>query len=723
MSTTIYNEECFAFYQHRMDQLIPLNRWDYVDEKGKERGKSPRDTDWRSKGYSSAAITNAIESGNNLGFRLSDRDLVVDMDPRNMEVSLVDATRTLIDDFGMDLDAAPAVSTGSGGLHFYFTIPESWVGVRLLNEMNDLPGVEFKVVGRQVVAAGSRHPNGTQYNPWDGRSLGAIPEASAVLLTAIRKPDVDPSRLDTEVSCEQLAEMLACLDPTDYGSNEVWLRLAMSCHAATGGLGVEEFVAWSIQDPYYSDDAEVIRDRWESFKGDGITAGTLFKELIDAGHGEMIRETPQDAFDGGFSEADQEQLRRSAEAARKQSETRAVFECQKDGRPKRTVDNTKIAINALGIVARRNLLTDTNFIEGDLSILTHYYPDASGQVDDDFLHGVRSAITANFYFEPSLAQVSEALSALSLLKPYHPIREYLDDLEWDGNDRLSDFFTRYCGAPASTYATGVAEIFFKAAVGRVYRPGIKFDTMVVLEGTQGCGKSTLVQILGGEHALEGLPNKSDLNHKDVIQAIQGHWLVEIEELAAMRKTDVDSMKAFLSRTSDKARFAYAREAKEYPRQCVFVGTTNDAQYLLDSTGNRRFLPIAVETVYLQQLAEDRDQIWAQATAMWRQRPTPQALMLPEMLWNNAREEQSARRLHDPVESKLMLVLATAEENQQDFLSIDDLMEKVFSKMPGQGDQSDVRRLTRAIQAIGDSTKWRNGRRQIGGQIIKGVEKR
>jgi len=183
------------------------------------------------------------------------------------------------------------------------------------------------------------------------------------------------------------------------------------------------------------------------------------------------------------------------------------------------------------------------------------------------------------------------------------------------------------------------------------------------------------------------------------------------------------MKAFLSRTSDKARFAYAREAKEYPRQCVFIGTTNDAQYLLDSTGNRRFLPVAVETVYLQQLAEDRDQIWAQAAAMWKRRPTPQALMLPETLWGSAREEQAARRLHDPVESKLLLVLATAEQNAQEFLSIDDLMEKVFSKMPGQGDQSDVRRLTRAIQAIGDSTKWRNGRKQIGGQIIKGVEKR
>ena len=723
MSSTIYNEESLAFYRQRADQLIPLNRWDFTDGKGKLRGKSPRDNDWRMKTYSSASITNAIESGNNLGFRLSERDIVVDMDPRNMEVTLEEATKTLADDFGMDMAESPSVITGSGGLHFYFTLPPTWVGIRFVNEMKEMPGVEFKGIGRQVVASGSRHPNGTEYLSGEGASLESIPDASVILLTALRKPEIDPSKVERDISPEQLEDMLAHLDPTDYASHDEWLKLAMSCHAATGGLGIEEFIAWSIQDEYYSDDEEVIRDRWESFKGDGITAGTLFKELVDAGHGDLIRETPEMVFTDGFTEQDLKVLKKGTESARKQTETRAVFDCAKDGKPKRTVDNTKKAIEALGLVTRRNLLTDTNFIEGDLGPLSHFFPDVGGGVSDDLHHGIRAAITAYYFFEPSLAQVSEAMAALSLLKPYHPIREYFDTLEWDGHDRITDFWTRYCGTAASAYATGVAEIFFKAAVGRVLRPGIKFDTMVVLEGMQGCGKSTLVQILGGEFALEGLPNKSDLNHKDVIQTIQGHWIVEVEELAVMRKTDVDSMKAFLSRTSDKARFAYAREAKEYPRQCVFIGTTNDAQYLIDSTGNRRFLPISVETVALQRLKDDRDQIWAQAYQMWRIRPTPQALMLPEALWSDAREEQSARRLHDPIETKLQMVLVEAEKDELDFLSIDDLMMKVLSKMPGQGDQGDVRRLTRAIQAVADTSKWQNGRRRLGSLEVKGVVKR
>ena len=375
------------------------------------------------------------------------------------------------------------------------------------------------------------------------------------------------------------------------------------------------------------------------------------------------------------------------------------------------------------MVVRRNLLTDTNFLDGDLGSLTGHHINVSGIVDDDVLHAIRSAITEQYFFEPSIQHVAEAISALSLRNPFHPIREYLNALEWDGVDRITDFFTKYCGTSARPYVSAVSEIMFKAAIGRVFRPGVKFDTMVVLEGTQGCGKSSLIQILGGEFALEGLPNKSDLNNKDVIQAIQGHWMVEVEELAVMRKGEIDSIKAFLSRTSDKARFAYAREAKEYPRQCVFIGTTNDAQYLLDSTGNRRFLPISVETVGLEQLKDDRDQLWAQAVQMWRANPTPQALMLDSSLWGEATDEQTARRLYDPLETKLSRILAQAEKDNEKFIAMEDLLLDILSQMPGQADQADVRRISRAIQAVGEPCGWRNGLQKVGGLSTQGVIRR
>lgn len=716
MTRAVFKEENLGFYGEKVDQLIPLNRWDFRDNRDRERGKSPRDNDWRTKGYSSAALTSAIEAGCNLGFRLTDRDLVVDMDPRNMDRSLDEAIAFLRGEFGMTTDGAPIVSTGSGGLHIYLRVPADWVGIKLRNELEVLPGVEFKGLGRQVVASGSRHPNGTYYSPTpDSGAMSSTPEVSVKLLTALRKPDVDPSKIDREITVDQLEEMLATIDPTEFNDNESWLRLAMACHAATGGLGREAFIAWSTQDEDYADHAELIGDRWDSFQGTGISAGTLFKEVIDRGHGDLIRERPEEAFDVGLTEQDAKAL--------ELEKLKPKFEADGNNRPKRTVYNVRVAIEDMGITVRRNLLTDTNYLDGNLSDLTEHHTSVSGIVDDDVLHAVRSAITEKYRFEPSIQQVSEAISALSLKNQFHPIRDYLNKLEWDGHDRISEFFTRYCGTQPTPYATAVAEVMFKAAIGRVYRPGVKFDTMVVLEGTQGCGKSTLIQILGGEFALEGLPNKADLNNKDVIQAIQGHWLVEVEELAVMRKGEIDSIKAFLSRTSDKARFAYAREAKEYPRQCVFIGTTNDAQYLLDSTGNRRFLPIAVEFVALEQIRDDRDQIWAQALSMWRTNPTEQALMLDESLWGVAAEEQSQRRLYDPIETKLAMVLSQAEKDGVDFVATDELLLNVLSQLPGQSDQADVRRLSRAVQAVGEPMGWRGGRRNVGGLPTQGVVKR
>lgn len=709
MTQKVYREEAFAFYGERVNQLIPLNRWDLVLE-GVERGKSPRDKEWRTKKYTSSAIEGAISTGCNLGYRLDERDLVVDMDPRNMEIEPHEAMMELGNRFGLAVAEAPCVKTGSGGYHLYFRIPDEWVGKKFINERPDLKGVEFKALGRQVVAVGSKHPNGTFYEAQSG-DLSNIPLASVKMLAAIERPEIDQTIESRTLSNEELGELLAVLDPHDFNDNESWLKLAMSCHSATQGGGLQAFIDWSVQDSQYSDHHELIRTRWESFQSDGITAGTLYKHVIDSGNGEMVRPNANALFgEAELSQTDRALVNQAVQLS-------VQFDRGRDGKPKRTVGNVKIAIQNLGIIPRRNMLTQANYIEGSTDLLQEFFPEVATAVDDDLLHGIRAAITDHYHFEPSIPQVSEGLSAMALLRPWHPIKEYFSTLSWDGIDRIGGFFTRYCGSPQTEYTIAVAEVMLKAAVARVMRPGIKFDCMVILEGNQGCGKSTMVSILGGEWALEGLPQKSDLNHKDVIQQIQGHWIVEVEELAVMRKSDVDSMKAFLTRTTDKARFAYAREAKEYPRQCIFIGTTNDDEYLLDSTGNRRFLPIEVGQINLPMLAEDRDQIWAQAVQLWNVKPTPEALMLPASLWGDAAEEQSARRVQDPIEMRLSQFLK--EHADRDFLRLEDVMINVLGKQPGQSDLGDMRRVTRAVQAI---KGWKNGRREIEGESVKVVNR-
>lgn len=711
MKETVFNKEMFTFYGVKSDQLVPLYKWDHIDDRGAHRGKSPRDKDWRNKKYEFNDISIAVDSGSNLGFRLSNKDLVVDMDPRNMEISLEEAVKYLVKTYNFpELVDAPTVITGSGGLHIYLQIPSAKVGKKLKNGLNDLPGVEFKGLGRQVVAVGSKHPNGEMYvlEP-SSPTMEAVVECPESLIADLIRPIPTVSESDRDLTCEELAECLACLDPTDFSDHDKWVQLAMACHSATGGEGIEEFVEWSIQDEEYSDQSEVIRDRWVSFTSSGITARTLFKAVSDAGHPEVLRESAQKVFGAAdLSEQDKKLIETVPDKT-------TLFDRAKSGEPKRTVDNTKKAIKALGIVPSRNAFNNENFITGDREILRKYFPNVLDSVDDDLLHGIRAAITREYDFEPSLTQASEALSALALLNQWHPIREYLDGLQWDGVDRISTFFTRYCGTELTPYSSEVAKLLLRACVARVTQPGIKYDTMVILEGRQGCGKSSLVSILGGEWALEGLPNKSDLNNKDVIQQIQGHWIIEVEELAVMRKSDVDSMKAFLTRTTDKARFAYAREAKEYPRQCVFIGTTNDDEYLLDSTGNRRFLPIEVEHIDLPGLIEDRNQIWAQASHQWKMNPSEKELILPEYLWEVAEREQAMRRVADPLEFKLEEYLSNVDE-EIDFIAQSDIISPVLGKASSDMSMYDMRRISRAIYSVDG---WRSGRKLEGDMQLKG----
>jgi hypothetical protein len=718
----IFNrDEILFFYGHRACNLMPLHRWDAKDQHGRERGKSPRDAMWTTRSYDEQDVDQAISEGRNIGFRMGPADIVLDFDPRNMDRSLEDAIAYLESTFDLALADAPTVLTGSGGLHIYLLLPPEFVGRRTRNELPSLPGVEYKRHGKQVVAAGSKHPNGGMYTSTKGVMDEPV-EASVKFLEAIEVV-AKSADCDATVSPEKLEDMLACLDPAEYADNDSWVQLAMSAHAATGGAGREEFVAWSISDPQYADQEEVIRMRWDSFQAGGITAATLFKAVSDAGGAELLREEAEDVFGRAeFTAQDQEILSKppqfAAPVAGQDADDDGLFDREKGGRPKRTLENVMSAITYLGIEPSLNALSQEVTLGGDLTKARRYFPDLTTSITDLALHGLRRAIISEYHFEPSLQQVSEGISSLAMPHAFHPIKNYLDGLTWDGEDRVTTFFEKYAGGEATAYTAGVAEMMFRAAVARVMSPGIKFDSMVILEGRQGCGKSTLIKVLGGDWTLEGLPSTNSMDNKDVIQAIQGHWLVEVEELAVMSKSDVESIKAFVSRTTDKARFAYAREAREYQRQCIFIGTTNDAEYLLDSTGNRRFIPVEVTEVDLAGLRRDRDQLWAQAVQLWRSNPTEESLFLAEALWGEAGEQQELRRIVDPIEFKLTGHLAQTEPDV-DFVTQEELVFVAFGKTGGDIQVKDMRRLGRAMQTV---RGWSAARRNLDGRTVKGFRR-
>lgn len=211
---------------------------------------------------------------------------------------------------------------------------------------------------------------------------------------------------------------------------------------------------------------------------------------------------------------------------------------------------------------------------------------------------------------------SDALFAIAAQTVVSPVQSYLEGLRWDGTPRVDAWLCRYCGAEDTELTAKIGKAWLLSAVARAMDPGCKADCVLVLEGRQGAGKSSVFRVLASdEWFCDSLP---DMHSKDAKSALLGKWIVEIPELAAMRRSDTEMVKAFISRTSERYRPAYGRTEVIQPRRCVFGGTTNRTDYLTDDTGNRRFWPVQVGHIELAQLQRDRDQIWAEAVVCYRQ---------------------------------------------------------------------------------------------------------
>jgi putative DNA primase/helicase len=202
---------------------------------------------------------------------------------------------------------------------------------------------------------------------------------------------------------------------------------------------------------------------------------------------------------------------------------------------------------------------------------------------------------------------------------FHPIREYLDGLTWDGKERVAGrdgpgWLTTYFGVEDTPYVRLVGRLWLISAVARVRQPGAKVDTMLILEGPQGRRKSSGLAVLGGGYFSDSL---SDLGTKDSFGDLQGKWIIEMSELDALSRAEASKYKHFLTKCSDYYRPPFARLAIDVQRQCVFAGTINGDEYLKDWSGGRRFWPVVVGQILLDALRRDRDQLWAEADALYR----------------------------------------------------------------------------------------------------------
>jgi len=244
---------------------------------------------------------------------------------------------------------------------------------------------------------------------------------------------------------------------------------------------------------------------------------------------------------------------------------------------------------------------------------------------------------------------AEAVQTLARQNSYHPVRQYLAGLEWDHTSRLDTWLAAYLGVPNSAFAGAAGSRWLVSAVARIFQPGCRADHTILLEGPQGIRKSTALQILAGDDWFTD--HISDLGSKDSRIELHGKWIIEFSELGALRRSEIERWKAFLTARVDHFRQPYGRRTEAVPRSCVFAATTNDDTPFSDSTGNRRFWPVRCGTINIEALTRDRDQLWAEAYARYQQ---GEVWWLDTAELNNAAAAEQDERYEEGVWDSLIL---------------------------------------------------------------------
>jgi hypothetical protein len=432
--------------------------------------------------------------------------------------------------------------------------------------------------------------------------------------------------------------------------------------------------------------------------------GMLVEEIVamleqyPRGIGEKYAGRLSEEVERSFAKWQAERQPKPAADVEEPEEETVWAEVDKYGRPKPTCANARRAMRALGIECRYDVFHDQYLVESPLL--------KSGGTIDQKVLVVRSKIHKAFGFDPGASNTFDAVMQLCLDNKFDPVVDYLDALIWDGVPRLERWLVTYAGAEDTKLTREFGRIALVAAVRRARCPGTKFDPIIVLEGPMGTNKSKAIETLAG---VENFSDQSIFGVRDREQQelLAGVWLYEIAELSNIRKTEVEHIKAFASRTHDRARPAYGRARKDQPRRCVLLATTNNDQYLKEP--DRRFWPIKTTSIDIEALKRDRDQLWAEAAQREREGAS---IVLEHELREAARAEQQAREDHDPWDDILIDAVGTIEQEQERVFSRD-LFEIVLGIHKSKLLDRDSKRLGKCMRRLG----WR------GPEVIRIGDKR
>jgi len=303
-------------------------------------------------------------------------------------------------------------------------------------------------------------------------------------------------------------------------------------------------------------------------------------------------------------------------------------------------------------------------------------------------------LSQNYGISAKTSVIDAAVDLVARDNSYHPVREYLEGLEWDGEHRIDTWLSEYLGAEESAYIRSAGKKWLIGAVARAMESPVKMDCVLILEGSQGAGKSTALRILGGQWFSDAAFQIGD---KDGYQQMLGVWIMELAELDSFNKAESTRAKSFFATDSDRYRPPYGKRVVEYPRQCVFAGSTNQDSYFKDSTGNRRYWPVKCGEINLKALARDRDQLFAEALIGYK---TGDSWHVTENEKQLFEREQGDRFLDDAWEALVVAYLDAPERITRQQIELAEIFTGALNMEPMTWRPPEQTRLAQILQRLG-----------------------
>ncbi len=640
-------------------------------------GKHPVGKDWNARASSGEPFP-ADHTGN-VGIALLGRWVLIDADG--------DEGLSTVDGFGELPETLTALSGSQSGGHWIFKLAPHQSADRI-TDRRVAAGVDVKIRG-QFVCAPSMHASGHRYQWVNLCEPAELPDHLYELITSRPVPAATPA-VSAAPDSRRVRAYVSRMDAAVSGQGGHSQTYAVACRIAAERLPDEE--AWPILCEYIQRcsppwSERDLRHKYEDAKRNATNA--------------PLASRPRPALASVPANATQDDSWKQL----------CLFETTRNGEPRlaRTAENAAIILQydpawrgrlKLDEFAQHISVTDPPWHEWQRSqVARKSWTDSDTTRLQGWLeraHGLRIAIS----------DLERAITVAAERASYSSARDWFDGLQWDGTCRLGNWLSVYLGCEDTAYTRAVGRWWLISAVARVYKPGCKADHMLILHGEQGRGKSSAAAIIAGSDWFSD--SFVAIGNKDAYLTLQGKLIVEMAELDSLDRSGANTIKSFLTSGSDYFRPPYARRNIDVPRQCVFIGTTNNHDMLRDDTGDRRFWPVSVGDIDRSGLTRDREQLWAEAVTEYKQGAswyplTPDDRELCELA-------QSSHKQRHPWEE---LIERWADSAGMERASLDEIFRGALSMSAGQWKHGDIITLTGCLRRL----QWEPRRdRQFDGEI-------